>query len=56
MVSYWPQAGIALGLVLNIAGAIVESEGLFTVGTNILVLSSGYALQRRQNDRRSGDD
>jgi hypothetical protein len=56
MVSYWPQAGIALGLVLNIGGAVTNDSLLFAFGTNVLVLSSGFALQRRQNDRRSGED
>lgn len=52
MASYWPQIGIGLGLVLNIGGAITGDDKLFATGTNVLVLCTGFAIQRRQNERR----
>lgn len=56
MGSYWPQAGIVVGLMVNLVGAALMDYLTFTFGTNILVLSTAFAVQRSRNDRRPGDD
>lgn len=52
MIAYWPHAGIAAGIVLNVAGLLASSADLIAVGTNALTISAGFLLQRRQNTTR----
>lgn len=51
MASYWPHAGITIGVVLNGAGLVLEEPNLIAVGTNFLTFSAAFLLQRRSNRR-----
>jgi hypothetical protein len=51
MASYWPHLGIAIGIVLNGVGAVLENVSMLTVGTNFLTFSAAFLLQRRSNGK-----
>lgn len=49
---YWPQAGLGLGVLLNVVGAVTENNALIATASNMLVLCGLFLGQRRRNDRR----
>jgi len=55
MVSYWPHAGIVIGLVLNAVGLAFGDSGLIATGTNAMTISAAFLLQRRSNRRKDDD-
>jgi hypothetical protein len=52
--SHWPQAGIGLGLTLNLLAVIARDSDLIGIGGNILTISLGVHLSRRR--RRNSSD
>lgn len=51
---YWPQAGIVLGMCLNMVGLVLGKSELIGTGSNVLTISGLFLFQRRR--RESGDE
>lgn len=54
MVSYWPHAGLGVGLWLNGLGIVVGSSLLIGTASNLLVVCGLFLGQRHRNDRKEG--
>ena len=52
LLDYWPHAGIALGLTLNVIGLVGHHPGLIGTGSNVLTVSGLFLVQRRRNEKR----
>ncbi len=54
-IRYWPQAGIALGVLLNMVGVARDSPVLIGSASNMLVICGLFLGQRHRNTTK-GDD
>jgi hypothetical protein len=52
VISYWPHAGIGLGLALNVAGLMTGKSELIGTGSNVLTICGLFLAQRRRNAKR----
>lgn len=56
VVSYWPHAGVVLGLGLTFAGAITGSAELIASGSNVLTIAGLLLVQFNKNRNRQGEE
>ena len=51
-VSYWPHAGLGLGLALNGVGVVVGNALMIGTASNLLVVCGLFLGQRHRTDRK----
>jgi hypothetical protein len=51
-VSYWPHAGLALGMLLNGLGLVTKDTTLIATASNLLVICGLFLGQRKRNEKR----
>lgn len=52
ILAYWPHAGLAIGVVLNVVGLLTGRSDLIGTGANVLTICGLFLVQRRRNDQR----
>lgn len=53
--SYWPHAGVCLGISLNVIGLVTAMPDLIATGSNVLTIAGLYLVQRRRNTQRDDE-